>query len=64
MLIDLNERLERKHASPVPKPEHRKLLIVMCLRPGWVAAYKKREYATEFGNAENLQGGTKWPVLL
>jgi hypothetical protein len=31
---------------------------------GWVAAYKKRKSATEFGNAENPQGGTKVHAIL
>jgi hypothetical protein len=64
MLIGLNERLERKHASPVPKPEHRKMLIVRGLRLGWLAAYRKMKDNTEFGSITNFPRGTNWQVIL
>jgi hypothetical protein len=64
MLISLNERLERKHASPVPKPEHRKLLIVRGLRLGWFAAYRKMKHSYRIREYYKLPRGTNWPVIL
>lgn len=47
----------RKHARRVPKPEHRKLLIVRWLRLGWFAAYRKLQHNTEFGSVTNFSAG-------